>query len=854
MIRRFGPLSTIRWPGRFPRGFTALGLAVGLTLLAIIPAGIAQSVRRSQPGLQNGVRALNEGRYDEVAGLTAELDQQDPAVAALRARAQIARGHYQEAEATLRPVAERASGSEAALELGLLLQMLGRPDAASVLVRVASAPASAGDAGQLGREARALRALGRFEDANAAYRDAVAAAPSDPVINTGWGELFLQTYNMREAMQSFKAALDGDPKWVPALVGSARALADDNPPQAVAMAQAALKISPADVGAHVFLAGQAIDAGKRPEGRELLQKALAVNPSSLDARSLLAGLSYIEDKESEFKTESDRVLQIAPRHGEVFRVAGNLAARNYRFEEAVALTRRALQLEPNNPRALGDLGQHLLRTGDERAARAALEASFKLDGFNVVTFNLLEMMDNLDKFVTVEAGDVILKMHPDEAPVLQDYALRIARQALDTVSARYQFKVQGPILIEIFPKHDDFAVRTLGLPGMTGALGVCFGKVVTMDSPRARPPGDFQWEATLWHELAHVVTLQMSKQRVPRWLTEGISEYEETIARPNEWGRPMELEFAQILDRGEALKLSDLNAAFTDPRTISLAYYQASLLVEHIVQAHGDEGLRRLVSAFADGVDSDAALKTALGTSFDQLQPGFDQMIDRRFGALRAAMKAPETEKLAALPVEALRKLGAENPKSFPVQMLLARALRKDGDLDEAVKILEQASALVPIARGPESPRAQLAEIALERKDTTRAIAALESLVSIDHGNIEAARQLAGLLRDAKITDPVRVRPVYERIAAVDPFDAQAHSVLGRLALDRGDAETAIREFRAVVALKPVDGAAAHTDLAESYLKGGHRTEARKQTLAALEIAPSYERAQNLLLALSEAR
>ena len=66
---------------------------------------------------------------------------------------------------------------------------------------------------------------------------------------------------------------------------------------------------------------------------------------------------------------------------------------------------------------------------------------------------------------------------------------------------------------------------------MIGALGACFGRVVTMDSPQARPPGEFQWEATLWHELAHVITLQMSNQRVPRWLTEGISVYEEKQAR-----------------------------------------------------------------------------------------------------------------------------------------------------------------------------------------------------------------------------------------------------------------------------------------------------------------------------------
>src|SRR5260221_13797991 len=150
--------------------------------------------------------------------------------------------------------------------------------------------------------------------------------------------------------------------------------------------------------------------------------------------------------------------------------------------------------------------------------------------------------------------------------------MNLAHQALNTLSARYEFTPRGPILVEIFPKHADFAVRNVGLPGLNYALGICFGRVVTMDSPRARPPGEFQWEATLWHELAHVITLQMSNQRVPRWLTEGISVYEEKLAMP-EWARDMDGTFAALMNRKETLTVKDLNAAFTNPKTISLAYF-----------------------------------------------------------------------------------------------------------------------------------------------------------------------------------------------------------------------------------------------------------------------------------------
>ena len=203
--------------------------------------------------------------------------------------------------------------------------------------------------------------------------------------------------------------------------------------------------------------------------------------------------------------------------------------------------------------------------------------------------------------------------------------------------------------------------------------------------------------------------------------------------------------------------------------------------------------------------------------------------------------------------------MAKENPGSFPVQMVLGRALRKEaaagveGALDEAVRALEAAAASCR-SRAARQPAAADRRDRAREEGRGRAIAALQAVVAADFDNVEAARQLATLLREAKVTDPARLRPVYERIAAIDPFDAEAHAALGRLALQRNDAETAIREFRAVVALGPVDGAAAHTDLAESYFKGGKPAEARKQTLAALEIAPSYERAQDLLLKLAESR
>jgi tetratricopeptide (TPR) repeat protein len=695
------------------------------------------------------------------------------------------------------------------------------------------------------------------QEANAAYREAAGELPADPAIQTAWGELFLEKYNKVEALRSFQLALQLDPGWTPALMGSARALGDDNPPQANALVKRVLQVNAASVDAHLFVAQAAVDASKYDEARKSIEQALATNPSSLDARALLAALEYVQDRQSAFDAEVTRVLAISPRYGDVYRAAGELAARNYRFDEAVTLTQRALTLDPSNPRTQADLGMHLLRTGDESGARAALEASFKADPFDVVTLNLLRLLDTLDTFVTVRDGDLIVRMSKDEAPVLQEYVIPLAHLALATLSARYQFTPKGPILIEIFPKHDDFAVRNLGLPGMIGALGACFGRVVTMDSPRARPPGEFQWEATLWHELAHVITIQMSNQRIPRWLTEGISVYEEKRARP-EWGREMDVEFASMLNRGETLKLTDLNGAFQNPQTISLAYFEASLVVDHIVTAYGEDGLRKLVRAYAQGVETDAALKTALTTTFDAMQAGFDDSVERSFGAMRRALVVPDgvpgDGDLLKAPIESLEKLAAESPGSYPVNVSYGRALRKAGRTAESMKAFERASSLVPVARGKGSPHEEMAAIAIETKDWPRAITELTALVANDFDNVEAARRLAELLRQEESAPAAKLEPVYRRIAAIDPFDAAAHAALGRMALQRDDADTAAREFRSVIALNPVDRASAYTDLAEAYYKSGKKADAKKQTLAALEIAPTYERAQELLLKLVDSR
>jgi tetratricopeptide (TPR) repeat protein len=793
-------------------------------------------------------RALLEGRLDEALSRVANRPPNDALGLVVRGRVAKARGRLDEAEQLFAKGASRAPDGDAALELGLLLLARGRrAQAETVLDRLVVAVLEGGRDGlALARAARARAALDEPRQANALFRAAAQVLPNHPAVHTDWGELFLEKHNTAEAVGSFQTALKLDPRWSPAILGLARAHADGNPSAARAAASKALAINPSLVDAHLLLATLAIDEDDLESGRDALRRVRAQDATNVEAAALAAAMRFIEDRPKEGEAEVARALAVNPRNGDVHGTIGERLARQYRFDEAVAFLRRAVELDPENAGAHASLGLHLMRTGDEDAARTVLARAFKLDPYNVVTYNLLGLLDTLAGFQTVRDGELIVRMDPRDLSVLRGYLIPLAEEALSTLSARYGFTPQGPILIEVFPRHDDFAVRTLGLPGLIGGLGACFGRVVTMDSPRARPAGTFNWAATLWHELAHVITLQLSRQRIPRWLSEGVSVFEESRAR-TAWGDEAQLEFVEALSKGEIQPIKELRAGFSNPKTITRTYFQASLVVARIVERYGDKGLQTFIRVFGDGLDEEAAAQRAFGIGLDELQRDFDAYVQRRYAAVLPALRSPKVDLPTDGSPQELRAFADRYSGHYFVQMAIARRLIKNDRPNEARPLLERAARLVPFAGGEDGPHALLANLAVKAGRMDAALTHLDEQLARDHTSIEPVRQLLQIAQEQG--DEARLDRAARRLVEIAPFDAELHSTLGRLALGRGDFQTAVRELQTAIDAGPPDIAAAHTELAEAYWQAGRRAETKKHAIAALEVAPRFERAQELLLA-----
>src|SRR6185503_7133 len=205
------------------------------------------------------------------------------------------------------------------------------------------------------------------------------------------------------------------------------------------------------------------------------------------------------------------------------------------------------------------------------------------------------------------------------------------------------------------------------------------------------------------------------------------------------WGREGELSFVAAYGQNEHMSLRELNAAFQDPEKISLAYYEASILTEHIVEKYGMGALRKLLMSYGEGLEGEAALKAGLGVDIDTLQADFDQLLNKKYGTIVKALRPPkELEPGKGNP----ESVAAAFPDSFQAQVSLGEYLRKAGRIDEAFKVLERAAEMVPMATGHSSPRSIMAQMAVERNDPARAISELEKLLEYENTDVAAVRLL----------------------------------------------------------------------------------------------------------------
>jgi len=685
-------------------------------------------------------------------------------------------------------------------------------------------------------QADAAAALGDVRSANKLYRQATSNS-ADPLIKTHWGMLYLKTHQVSDAVSLFREALLFDEGFLPARLGMVEATMQTFEGQAREELNNILSEFPENIHALMLQARIELELQNVDVARDILSRAKPLIEAAelplLEFYTLQAGANLLEAKPIDDWV--DQALSVNPNYGDIYSTVAHYYIITYRYREAVDLYKKAVALDPQLATAQRDLGINYLRINNVFGARYHIRKAFEIDPFDAQTVNTLKFLDKLDnmRVSSVDVADpdnpdrtlgrVIIRLDTEDADALEPYVQNLSAKAVQYFSRRYDFELKRPMIVELYHDHDDFGVRTVSTPGI-GLLGVTFGYLTAMDSPKARPAGEFHWGSTLWHEIAHVFTLEATNHRLPRWFSEGLSVYEEWNSGPLA-DRTIPIDTLLAIAKNELLPIDSLDNGFVRPTyngQVQVSYTQGGLICDYISSRWGHEALVVMLKRFAEGDTTSEALIAGIGMDGESFDKEFREHITANFGELsrslddyqvanRQLSRAINAEDWISVSIlaENIIERDPERVAEGNAYEILAGALREQGDEDGAVDVLKTWHQLG------------------------------------GHG-IESLQWLVRKLRDKE--QFAEAANVMESINWVSPYVIEEHQWLGEYYLDENETSLALREYDALLGLQPEDPAEALLGKARAAMQVGDKEKAKRQVLYALEHAPFFRSAQKMLL------
>ena len=668
--------------------------------------------------------------------------------------------------------------------------------------------------------------LADWDQANVQFRLATQPENSNALYKVRWGLLLHERFNDSDAADLFHEALAKDPANAQAYIGLALISADNFDVHAAEYAAKASALDPKSADAHEVMADIALTNDDREDAVAEADKAIALEDDALDAIAIHAAVDLLADRAPDVWIAKIRAVN--PKYGGAYERIGHQLELHYRYEDAVMWYRKAIDVDPQLWSAHSALGVDLMRLGQQDEPDKELELAYNNGYRDAATVNSLRLIDSYKNFDTIRDDAIILKLNKSESALLQPYIETELHTILATYEKKYHMTLPGPVQLEVYTNHEDFAVRTTGMPGL-GALGVTFGRVVAMDSPSARKPGDFNWGSTLWHEMSHVFILTATNYRVPRWFTEGLAVHEEGM-HSAEWRNRVTPDVLIAIRDKKLLPVEKLDRGFVFPdypSQVIVSYFQAGTICDFIGEKWGEGKLLDFVHSYAKLESTPQTIQQNLSLSTADFDEQYLAWIDAKYGT-QAVHFDEWRDKLKAL---------------------VAAAEKKQFDI-----VLQQGPAILSLY--PEYvDEANVYELMADaEKAHGDAKAEAQSLTDYEHQGGQSPDLLKRFAQlEADAGHPDAAIATLERVNYIYPVkDEELHRRLGDLLYAQKQFDGAVREYNAVLASAPVDKAGAEFNLAQAYFAAGQKDKAQDCVLAALEAAPGYRPAQKLLLELQQ--
>lgn len=680
----------------------------------------------------------------------------------------------------------------------------------------------------------------------ACFDQSLKVLPDQTAAHIATAEMALEKGDAKVASQALSKALgidEGSPHIYYLLF---KAWRDTDRKKATDYLRRSLEINNRYVPSLVALAEEKLNEESYEDAEVVLAEIEQVNSRSSQLWALRAVAAHLQGdylKEGEFRTKALADWSLDP---EIDHTIGRHLGMHYRFKESVDYQRRALKMDANYVPAQTQLAQDLLRLGEEEEGWRLVEQVRAANPYDVTIYNLKQLQKAIDRMVMLEIPGFIVRMDAKEANIYGSEVLSLLKEARETLTQKYKVQLEEPIYVEIFPKQRDFAIRTFGLPGGEGFLGVCFGRLITANSPAALSV-DSNWKSVLWHEYCHVVTLQKTKNKMPRWLSEGISVYEETL-KNSTWGQPLDPTYRKMLLGEDYFPISDLSSAFMKAKTplhLQFAYYESSVAVEFFVNQYGFESLLKVLDDLAVGMPANDALRRAPG-SLEALDAEFDMYAKQVAEKLGNAEAWIEPDSSGGVD---LSDWAAKHPESFWSLSRNAKEALLNEDWNLLLEHAQKIKQLWPADPREDGAYALMALAHRKLGDLTAEREALVQLVEKSSSAIGALTRLCQI--DSQQQNWDGLLSWSQSWIDIMPLSLEAQRHRAMAATHLGQWEPALQSWQACLALEPIDESRVRYQIADSLFRLGRIEEAREMVLLALEESPRYPDALKLLVTIN---
>jgi predicted Zn-dependent protease len=597
------------------------------------------------------------------------------------------------------------------------------------------------------------------------------------------------------------------------------------------------------------------------EGRLLLKKrtpekaleplllAVKKDPTLPEARGWLAATYFLLNDRAKAQ-EQINALKVEDRPnpvtvfeaGEVLRDARQFADAQQLYEIAKKTT--SWWSEPS-----AALAQLYLEIGNEKAARDEYNLSFAIDPSNIRALNQLRLLEefmkgfksfNSTNFLDAERKmpRFIIKCAPEDE-ILAKLTLEWMEKIYPEVTSYFKHQPPVPTIIEYFPNHDQFGVRTTGLPWI-GTVGASTGNVIAMDVPRGQAKnmmGTFDWARVLRHEYTHTVTLSMTNNRVPHWLTEAAACEQELS--PRDWDNCQLL--ASNYRSGTLFTLDTLTWGFIRPkRSIDrrLAYMQSQWVYQYLVETYGQPKMLEFFAAFRDGKTELNAYKDVYGKPTEELNKDFMAWAGKQIETWGLpSEKLPKRTDLEKKITDDTDKKDAKS--RYELAWILAN---QPQGLARAKTLLEEAAKIEP---SNTKIRELLGAILNGMKKTAEAKEMLTKVVEEDDTRVVAVRTLGLIaMSEKKFADAEKW---FTKLQSLRPAEDTSYVKLAGIYLLNKQPEKAIPQFAELQAHEQRDEIIPR-QLASLYRQQGQLAEAQDSAYRAVRINP-YNALNHHLLA-----